>query len=111
MAYNDYYVIVFRILTYLYNCLKNDETVDMTKLTAKYLGINQRYFEYIFETLSDEKLIVNKAYYEDMMGKHLRPDIMISPQGISFLHENSTISKVKKSVKGITDIVGKLPKL
>ncbi|WP_263862878.1 YjcQ family protein [Ligilactobacillus salivarius] len=47
MAKDDYYVIVFRVLTYLYNCLKQDEVVDMQKLTPEYLGINQRYFEYI----------------------------------------------------------------
>ena len=33
---------------------------------------------------------------------------MISPKGISYLHENSTIQKVKRSVKGIADIVGNI---
>lgn len=111
MAKDDYYVIVFRVLTYLYNCLKQDEVVDMQKLTPEYLGINQRYFEYIFDTLNDEGLILNKAYYEDMLGKHLESDIMVSPKGISFLHENSTIAKVKNSAKGILDIIGDIPGL
>lgn len=77
MAKNDYYVIVYRVLMYLYNCLRQDEVVDMQKLTSEYLHINQRYFEYIFDTLNDEGLILNKAYYEDMLGKHLESDIMI----------------------------------
>ena len=111
MAKHDYYVIVFRVLTYLYNCLKQDEVVDMQKLTPEYLGINQRYFEYIFDTLDDEGLILNKAYYEDMLGKHLESDIMVSPKGNSFLHENSTIAKVKNSAKGILDIIGDIPGL
>lgn len=46
---NDYYVIVYRVLMYLYNCLRQDEVVDMKKLTPEYLHINQRYFEYIFD--------------------------------------------------------------
>lgn len=96
MAKNDYYVLVYRILTYLYNCLKNGETVDINKLTPEWLGINERYFEYIFDTLVSEGYILGKAYYIDMNGKHLRNDIMISPAGISFLHENSTIQKGKK---------------
>ncbi|WP_369942532.1 YjcQ family protein [Ligilactobacillus faecis] len=33
---------------------------------------------------------------------------MISPKGISYLHENSTIQKVKRSIKGISDIVGNI---
>ncbi|MGY3820762.1 YjcQ family protein [Ligilactobacillus salivarius] len=111
MAKNDYYVIVYRVLMYLYNCLRQDEVVDMQKLTPEYLRINQRYFEYIFDTLNDEGLILNKAYYEDMLGKHLESDIMISPKGISFLHENSTIDKVKKSVKGIAVIISDIPGL
>lgn len=111
MAKNDYYVIVYRVLMYLYNCLRQDEVVDMQKLTPEYLHINQRYFEYIFDTLYDEGLILNKAYYEDMLGKHLESDIMISPKGISFLHENSTIDKVKKSVKGIAVIISDIPGL
>ena len=111
MAKNDYYVIVYRVLMYLYNCLRQDEVVDMQKLTPEYLHINQRYFEYIFDTLNDEGLILNKVYYEDMLGKHLESDIMISPKGISFLHENSTIDKVKKSVKGIAVIISDIPGL
>lgn len=70
MAKNDYYVIVYRVLMYLYNCLR-----------------------------------------QDMLGKHLESDIMISPKGISFLHENSTIDKVKKSVKGIAVIISDIPGL
>lgn len=46
-----------------------------------------------------------------MLGKHLESDIMISPKGISFLHENSTIDKVKKSVKGIAVIISDIPEL
>ena len=111
MAQNDYYVIVYRVLMYLYNCLRQDEVVDMQKLTPEYLHINQRYFEYIFDTLNDKGLILNKKYYEDMLGKHLGSDIMIRPKGISTLHENSTIDKVKKSVKGIAVIISDIPGL
>lgn len=106
MAKNDYYVLVYRILMYLYNCLKNGEDVDISKLTPQWLGINDRYFEYIVDTLDEEGFILNAAYIEDYTGKYLKSDITISPKGISYLHENSTIQKVKRSVKGIADIVG-----
>lgn len=111
MDENDYYVLVYHILAYLYNCLKDGVDVDMTKLTPQWLEINERYFEYIFDTLADEGYIQNKAYDVDMAGKHLRNDIMISPLGISFLHENSTIQKVKNSIKNISDIIGNITPL
>lgn len=104
MAKNDYYVLVYRVLMYLYNCLKNGEDIDISKLTPQWLCINDRYFEYIF----DKGFILNAAYIEDYAGKHLQNDIMISPKGISYLHENSTIQKVKRSIKGISDIVGNI---
>lgn len=109
MAKNDYYVLVYRVLMYLYNCLKKGEDVDVSKLTPQWLGINERQFEYIFDTLLDEEgFILNAAYIEDYAGKHRQNDIMISPKGISYLHENSTIQKVKKSIKRISDIVGNI---
>lgn len=111
MASDDYYVIVYRVLTYLYNQLKSGNPVDTSKLTATWIGVPASYWDYILETMSDEGYIRNAAFEEDMEGKHLRDDICISPAGISFLHENSTIAKVKNSIKGITDIVGNIPGL
>ncbi len=63
MAKNDYYVLVYRVLMYLYNCLKNGEDVDVSKLTPQWLGINERYFEYIFDTLDEEGFILNAGVY------------------------------------------------
>lgn len=111
MASNDYYVIVYRVLTYLYNQLKNGEPVDTTKLTAKWVGVPETYWKYILETLSEEGYIRNAAIEVDMTGPHLASNISISPAGIAFLHENSTISKVKNAVKGLTDLVGNIPGL
>lgn len=65
LAKNDYFVVIYRLMLYLYNCLKDDRYVDLSKITPKYLGVNDRYFQ-----------------------------------------ENSTIAKVKKSVKGLSDIIG-----
>lgn len=111
MAKNDYYVIVYRVLTYLYNCLKDGVSVDASKLTAEWVGVPETYWTYIMETLSEEGYVRNATFYEDMEGRHVADDISISPAGISFLHENSTIAKVKNAVKGITDIVGNMPGL
>ena len=46
-----------------------------------------------------------------MNGLHVMESIMISPKGIAYLHENSTIAKVKKSVKGLSDIIGNVTPL
>jgi hypothetical protein len=111
MAKDDYYVLVYRILTYLYNQLKAGEPVDVSKLTPEWLGIPRSYFEFIFETLSEEGYVRDVAFDDMMDGRTMSEDIKISPAGISFLHNNSTIQKVKNSIKGIADIVGNIPLL
>lgn len=45
--------------------------------------------------LGQKKAFSNDGLTRDYAGKHLNPNIMISSKGISFLHENSTIAKVK----------------
>ncbi len=70
LAKNDYFVVIYRLMLYLYNCLKDDRYVDLSKITPKYLGVNDRYFQ-----------------------------------------ENSTIAKVKKSVKGLSDTIGNVTPL
>ena len=49
MAKNDYHVIVYRILLYLYACLKGGEDVDTKRLDeiALAAGANERYWHYI----------------------------------------------------------------
>lgn len=111
MAKNDYFVVMYRLMMYLYNCLKDDQDVDLSKITPKYLGVNDRYFQYILINLVNDGYLMDDSTYEDMNGLHVMESIMISPKGIAYLHENSTIAKVKKSVKGLSDIIGNVTPL
>ena len=106
LAKNDYFVVMYRLMMYLYNCLKNDQQVDLSKITPEYLGINARYFQYILINLVNDGYLMKDSTYEDMNGLNITQDIMISPKGIAYLYENSTIAKVKRSIKGLSDIVG-----
>lgn len=49
MAKDDYHVIVYQILAYLYTCLKTDEAVDPALLQhdSKMMDINRNYWVYI----------------------------------------------------------------
>ena len=85
--------------------------MDLSKITPKYLGVNDRYFQYILINLVNDGYLMDDSTYEDMNGLHVMESIMISPKGIAYLHENSTIAKVKKSVKGLSDIIGNVTPL
>ena len=49
MAKDDYFVIVYQILKYLYDCLKQGIKPDKEKLSYEFLNIPPSYWEYIFK--------------------------------------------------------------
>ena len=59
MAKDDYYVIVYQILAYLYVKLKSGEPVDanMLKNDGPYFQINEKYWCYVMENLLESGLV------------------------------------------------------
>jgi len=111
MEKNDYFVIIYRILAYLYACLKEDAAVDFGYLSAntKAFPVGERYWNYIFQTLLEEGYIrgvsiVPVAGCADT-GVKLRADLRITPKGIEYLQENSMMAKAKDFLKGIKEII------
>ena len=110
MAKDDYHVIVYQILAYLYMQLKNGEPVDGAFLrhNSQYLGINERYWEYVIENLLNEGLIrgitITKTWGNERTVTCLN-DAEITPAGIEYLCDNSFISKAKEFLKDIKAIV------
>ena len=51
MSKDDYFVVVYRILAYLYHCVKNGINPDMEYLTynTKHFPVCESYWEYIIE--------------------------------------------------------------
>ena len=47
MAYNDYEVITYKILKYLYDCLKEDVDIERIRLTREYYDVPRKYWEFI----------------------------------------------------------------
>ena len=45
MAQNDYFVIVYQVLKYLYECLKKGEKPEACYLTASAYNIPENYFK------------------------------------------------------------------
>ena len=110
MAKDDYHVIVYQILSYLYVQLKAGKPADPAMLApdSRYLGINRKYWLYIMKNLINDQLISNVTITELWDGE---PDIQgledaeITPKGIEFLCDNSFLSKAKEFLKDIKAIV------
>lgn len=103
MAKDDYDVIVFKILTYLYRKLKNkyeDETY-LYPLTNDF-PINEGYFLSILEDLEEKKYVkhlkLTKAWGGDIVGYDLSK-LTITGDGITYLRDNSRMRKLINIIK------------
>lgn len=109
MARNDYFVIIYRILNYLYECLKEGKSADVSRLRedSEELNISYKYWEYIFRHLYEDGYVEGVSLLS-VAGQltpavKLERSIMITPKGIEYLQENSAIAKAKKFLKELKD--------
>ena len=110
MARDDYFVIAAKILDYLYRCLKKGITPDPEQLSPDALGINESYWSYIFSNLMESGYImgvISKRLLgsSDRQVKIQYSRIQITPAGIEYLMENSTMKKALETLQTIKDLI------
>ena len=106
MAKDDYFVIVYQVLKYLYEQLKNGQPLEVDKLTAQYYRVNDRYWYYILENMLEQGYVKG---YRSVLTKDGQVFLglectVITPKGIEYLFDNSLMEKVKRTLKGIKDM-------
>lgn len=110
MAKDDYHVIVYQILAYLYQCLKNDKPVDVNLLrndNKVYFDINKLYWNYIICNMQDYGFITGVAISYIDNEKPIVSSLegcQITPLGIEYLCDNSFMEKAKRFLKDIKEI-------
>lgn len=117
MAKDDYYVVAFKILTYLYACLKRitlfDE--DVFKQIIDKQKIADEYLTDILHMMTEEGMITGlvftKAWGNTYILANEYGNMKITSFGITYLNENSTMSKIKGAVKDNTGLIGELVKM
>lgn len=110
MARDDYHVIVYQILAYLYTQLKAGAAVDPKLLEpeSRYLGINESYWMYIIENLARDGLIEGISVTHAWGGQSIVSGLdraQITPRGIEYLCDNSFLNKAKEFLKDAKAIV------
>ena len=112
MARDDYGVIIYQILSYLYNCLKKDIKVDKSYLEpqGKLYNINTNYWTFIIYNLVKDGYIegvtLTNVWGEDYPIISDIENMRITPKGIEYLTDNSFIQKAKELLKD-TNLVKK----
>lgn len=110
MARDDYHVVVYQILSYLYQQLKQGNEIDVSliKHDSKYLQINRKYWKYVIISLFYEGYIKGVVVDEDIdenLEIYNLDKCEITPKGIEYLTDNSTIEKAKRFMKDLKDIL------
>ena len=99
MAKDDFHVIAYRILQYLYECMKAGQDPEIDKINAKNYEINDRYFNTIIKELYNNGYIDNVSEM-NVVGciytqYKISQNISITLKGIEYLTDNSFIEKAK----------------
>ena len=107
MEKDDYFVVAYRILAYLYACMKEGGRPDMSKVSFQALNIPERYWADVLESLSDEGYIkgvsIQGGMGDTVYVKMDKPKITLA--GIQFLQENSAMARAKNALKEFKEIV------
>ena len=109
MSKDDYYVIVYKILAYLYIQLKNGNNIDsnVIKHDGVLFNIPEKYWTYIIVHLYQdgyiENVTINKPWGNVSVIENI-DDIQITPKGIDYLLNNYLLEKAKEFLKDIKEI-------
>ena len=109
MAKDDYYVIVYKILAYLYVQLKAGEDADQKMIAhdGPLFKINERYWTYVIENMMNQGFIegvsLTKAWGRESMVTDMS-GCRITPAGIAVLCDNNLMEKAKRFLKEAKEI-------
>lgn len=111
MAKDDYFVISFKILAYLYAVLKGKEFFSKQKYD-KAIGkkeLNEEYLNRIYKMMSDdgliEEVVFTKAWGNVYIPLFEENELQITSKGIQFLEENDSMKKAGKFLQDKADVI------
>lgn len=104
MAKDDYFYIVYVLLSYLYKCLKKGTAVTPEKLDELGSKYSSEYWTYVLTNLSDDGYITGITKITTLMGESYKAtNVKITPKGIEYLNENSTMKKIGKTIRTLPE--------
>ena len=98
MAKDDYFVLVYKLLRYLYRCLKENipASWEVIAPNTKDFPIGQEYFAYLLSHLLADGYIEGIVEVKKIGGPVQLKEtggLAITPKGIAYLEENSMMKR------------------
>lgn len=114
MAKDDYDVIVYRVLVYLYACLKREICFDEAVFNAsvKKDVSSEEYFTDVLDMMQREGLVegitIIHCWGNEAIIASTLCEASITADGIRYLKENSYMIKTGEMLKAAADVISKL---
>jgi len=100
MAKDDWEVIEYKILKYMYECLKHGKEVELSGISwsCPLFDINKKYWFQIIRNLVDNGYIEGMKHFTTKDGETFQQvaPLMITRKGREYLLESKTMNKVNK---------------
>lgn len=107
MAKDDYFKIVYAILTELYASMKSGEKLVPETICPERFGIHASYWMDILGEMKNEGHIRGVTFVSTKTGRYLvsgwQDSIQITAGGIEYLTENSMMKKMYQLAKEVRD--------
>lgn len=101
MAQNDMHVIVFKILSYVYHCMKSAAPVDSSVIGYEALGIPEAYWSQIVRELVGRGYVTGIEVKATSVGDVVHiADPKVTLDGVEFLMSNGMMGRAAKFVEG-----------
>ena len=103
MAQDDMHVLMYKVLTYLYDCLKRGKGPDKEMLQSYgplFGGVPETYWTAVWLEMVDKSLVkgVTKTPYDnETLVVLVAPRVTL--EGVEFMNENSMMAKAKDFLK------------
>lgn len=97
MAQNDMHVVMYKILAYVYECMKTGVEPDTGKISSSALCIPDEYWKQIIRELVEHGFLTGTSIIQTTSGVVIgfeKPRVTMD--GVEFLMENSMMAKAKQ---------------
>lgn len=103
MAHDDMHVLMYKVLAYLYRCMKEGVAPDAERVSCGgelFQGIPHAYWIQVMRELVDKKLVRGIAvFYSDDAPSVIIRDPSVTLEGVEFMQENTMMRKAARFLK------------
>ncbi len=97
MAQNDMYVVMYKILAYLYDCMKKGAEPNEAMFSSDALAIPHEYWMDVVEELVDHGYVKGIAVQRFLGGRGIDIDRpRVTMEGVAFAQENTMMARAKQ---------------